>query len=417
MLLPYMRNGELFLERIGVKEVSEDVVKEKYLEPIKALTLDLIPVEDDAQALKLLKSYGFEVSVTSKSIIDAFLKRRKGVCSICGKEGEVVENRAFIYPFERKIDSIVNERNRLAFCLEHAFKLYSAMAYLYVVPIGGKDKLKFFFEGEGRAFRRFSYLFREFWRDRSELKNGKVAVKLSLKPYHGNEAFFSVLYDFVDFLRGRRMLQEAYDIERSIRAYLVYGSGQFYGSTIVEGTRLVELTKLLATLAEKKVVKGFFDDLVIPRGKDRKKNTLEREKFFSKLLDGKFDFILLNKIFIERVKRKLRVPRYYLPWARAYFEAFGGDILNPEVFERINGLGYSLGKKVKGTNLEKYFWELFRARGFEEFMNKLVELQAKLEISMDVRPFYENEKNWKVLKAILLNGMLNAIHGGEDEGD
>lgn len=72
---------------------------------------------------------------------------------------------------------------------------------------------------------------------------------------------------------------------------------------------------------------------------------------------------------------------------------------------------------VRGTNLEKYVWELFRARGFEEFVNKLVELQAKLEIAMDVRPIYENEKEWKTIKAILLNGMLNAIHGGEeDEG-
>ena len=46
-------------------------------------------------------------------------------------------------------------------------------------------------------------------------------------------------------------------------------------------------------------------------------------------------------------------------------------------------------------------------------MNKLVELQAKLETTLDLRPIYENEREWKVVKAILLNGMLNALYSRE----
>ncbi|WP_367883757.1 hypothetical protein [Thermococcus peptonophilus] len=93
--------------------------------------------------------------------------------------------------------------------------------------------------------------------------------------------------------------------------------------------------------------------------------------------------------------------------------------MDKETFEKINGLGYALGKAMKGTNLERYQWELFRARGgFEEFVNKLVELQAKLETGLDLRPVYENRNEWKVVKAILLNGMLNALYGGDKgEGD
>ena len=311
--------------------------------------------------------------------------------------------------------------------MEHAFKLYSAMANLFIVPLG-RERLKFFFDAEEETLRRMLFMFKQFWRDRVEFEKGKVRVGMTLRTYNPNETFFSILHEFVKFLKRRRLLQEAIDLGKLVRVFLVYGTGQFYGSEVIEGIKLVELINFLSEIQEKgretkkykrqdSAVALFFENLSVPRGKDKKKNTLEREEFIRKLLDGKFDFILLNRIFMERYKRDLPLPFYYLTWVRAYFKAFGGDIVDLRTFERVNGLGYSLGKMVRGTNLEKYVWELFRARGFEEFVNKLVELQAKLEIAMDVRPIYENEKEWKTIKAILLNGMLNAIHGGEeDEG-
>ncbi|BAA29238.1 hypothetical protein [Pyrococcus horikoshii] len=426
-LVPYLKNGELFLKDLGISEINEEIIEEYWARPIEELTLNFIPINDEGEGLRVLKSMGFEVSVTSREIKSAFLKRTRGVCSICGREGEVVANRAFIYPFERKIDSIVNEKNRLSFCLEHAFKLYSAMANLFIVPLG-RERLKFFFDAEEETLRRMLFMFKQFWRDRVEFEKGKVRVGMTLRTYNPNETFFSILHEFVKFLKRRRLLQEAIDLGKLVRVFLVYGTGQFYGSEVIEGIKLVELINFLSEIQEKgretkkykrqdSAVALFFENLSVPRGKDKKKNTLEREEFIRKLLDGKFDFILLNRIFMERYKRDLPLPFYYLTWVRAYFKAFGGDIVDLRTFERVNGLGYSLGKMVRGTNLEKYVWELFRARGFEEFVNKLVELQAKLEIAMDVRPIYENEKEWKTIKAILLNGMLNAIHGGEeDEG-
>jgi len=86
--------------------------------------------------------------------------------------------------------------------------------------------------------------------------------------------------------------------------------------------------------------------------------------------------------------------------------------LDKESFERINSLGYSLGKSMKGTNLENYIWEIFRSRGEEQFLNSLVELQLKLQRTIDLRPINEYE-NWKEAKAILLNGIVNALYGDE----
>ncbi|AFK21706.1 hypothetical protein [Pyrococcus sp. ST04] len=436
MLYPYLRNGEMFLKNLNIREITEETVKEYYLEPIMSMLAESKEVATEGDALNVLKAAGFEVSATTKSILDAFMKRSKGVCSICGKEGEIVENRAFIYPFERKIDSLVRENNRLAFCLEHAFKLYSAMAYLYIVPLGGKEKLKFFFDAEEKYFKRITHLFKNFWRERLSIESSKYFdVRFSIKPYNPHEAFFLTIHEFVKFLRRRGMIQEAIDVEKMVRVFLVYGSGQFYGSTIIEGTKLASLTKFFVTLQksgkeikmkkrtiqkEDSAVALFYERLEVPRGKDRKKNFIEREKFTIQLLNGKFDFVTLNKILMERRKEELPFPAYYLTWVRAYYEAFGGGGVDLETFEKVNGMGYSLGMKIRGTNLDRYLWEIFRARGFEEFVNKLVELQAKLETTLDLRPFYENEREWKVLKAILLNGMLNALYkeeGKENEGD
>jgi hypothetical protein len=435
MLDAYLKNGELFLREMGIGEVTPEVIEESYLLPVAEMA-NGTPVDSDEDALALLRRFGFELSGKTKEIFPALVKGKNGICSICGKKTLVVPNRAFIFPFERKIDSVVDEGTRLHFCIEHAFKLYSAMAYLYTVPVGNST-LRFFFDAPERELRRFKRTFKDdFWRENfrvtAETRDGKrkysISTKLALSRYHPSEAFFAVLHEFVKFLKNRRMLKETVEVGRTVRAYLIYGSGQIYRERVIEGTTLEKLIGFIDAIQEAgkeanwgkrhlekrdSAVVLFYEMLEVPRGKDRAKNFLEREEFISKLLSGRFDFVLLNEIFMERVKNKLPLPAYYLTWARSYFEAFGGDVVDKETFERINGLGYTLGRKMKGTNLERYQWELFRARGFEEFVNKLVELQTKLETSLDLRPVYEKRNEWKVVKAILLNGMLNALYGGE----
>lgn len=435
MLDAYLKNGELFLREMGIEEVTPEIIKENYLLPVSEMA-NGAPVDSDADVVALLRRFGFELSGKTRETLPALINGKKGTCSVCGEKTEVVPNRAFIFPFERKIDSVVDEGTRLHFCTEHAFKLYSAMAYLYTVPVGGST-LRFFFDAPERDLKRFKRTFKDdFWRENfkvtAETRDGKrrysISAKLALSRYHPNEAFFAVLHEFVKFLKNRRMLKETVEVGRTVRAYLIYGSGQIYREKTIEGTTLERLISFIDRIQEAgketdwgkrhlerrdSAVVLFYEMLEVPRGRDRTKNFLEREEFISKLLSGSFDFVLLNGIFMERVKNKLPLPAYYLTWARSYFEAFGGDVVDKETFERINGLGYALGKAMKGTNLERYQWELFRARGFEEFVNKLVELQAKLETSLDLRPVYENRNEWKVVKAILLNGMLNALYGGD----
>ena len=435
MLDAYLKNGELFLKSRGMENISEETIKQAYLWPIEEMSG--LNIGSEEEAVSILRKFGFELSGKTSELLPSFMKTSKGTCSICGKTGKVVSNKAFIFPFERKIDSVVNDNNRLTFCQEHAFTLYSAMANLFTVPVGEKT-LKFFFAGPEKDLRRFLRAFKSFWRERFEAvvreKNSKksysLRVTLTLSRYHPNEAFFAVLHEFVRFLHNRRLLGEVSN--RTVRAYLIQRldkKGQRYKNTVIEGTTLEKLVFFLNSIQEKgketqwgkkylqtrdSAVFLFYENLEIPRGgKDKSKNTLEREEFIGKLLAGKFDFILLNMIMIERAKKKLPLPLYYYTWAVSYLETFGGDNVDVETFKQINGLGYALGKKMKGTNLERYLWELFRARGFEEFVNKLVELQAKLETTLDIRPIYENEREWKVVKAILLNGMLNALYSKE----
>jgi len=438
LLDAYLRNGELFLKEERITEINESTIPELYLAPPREMISGLAPVETEGDLISLLRTCGFSLPRNDNKVkvLQSLTKTKKDYCSICGRKERVVRNKAFIFPFERKIDSIVSDSSRLHFCLRHAFALYSAMAYLYTIPIG-KYHLWFFFDAPERDLRRFKRIFKDgFWREKLTVeyreKNGRkvysLKVQLRLSRYHPNEAFFSVIHEFVKFLKDRNALNEGVEAGKLVRVHLVYGSEQFFETKIVEGTTFEKLVKFLNTLQESgkstswggrhlekwdSAVVMFYEGLEVPRGTDRSTNTLERERFISALLSGRFDFVLLNSIFMERIKKNLPIPPYYLTWARAYFRAFGGGVLKPEDFEKINRVGYFLGGRMKGTNLERYQWELFRARGFEEFINKLVELQAKLGVTLDLRPVYENREEWKVVKAVLLNGMLNAIYGGE----
>jgi hypothetical protein len=234
-------------------------------------------------------------------------------------------------------------------------------------------------------------------------------------------------------LHRKKLVKDLEDTIGNVRLVLAVGSGQIYHQKYVEGNVLDKVTKFLLRLIqestrkwqrmdEKKrpmkktpeslVFSGFFDNLTVMRG-DFIENCRPREEFAKGLLlESKIDFVTLNEIIMERMKHKERIvmPYDYLYFITSFMEVFG---LEKEMFDRINKLGYMLGSKMKGTNLENFVWEVFRARGLEQFYNSLVELQSKLKISMDLRAINENEKSWREAKAILLNGMLSALHGGK----
>ncbi|MEN3051933.1 MAG: hypothetical protein ABC596_09015, partial [Candidatus Methanosuratincola petrocarbonis] len=127
-------------------------------------------------------------------------------------------------------------------------------------------------------------------------------------------------------------------------------------------------------------------------------------------LNRKVDFEAISQIAFERQKlgELNPVPAYYGIIVTKYMEAFGME-KELENYRRLNAFGYSLGKEVKGTNQESFVWEIFRARGFEDLLNALSELQLKLGTRQNWDPIYDMKDEWKTAKAIILNGMMNAI--------
>jgi len=433
MLDEYFRNGKLFLSEVSEEQdipITEDFIHRHFRDPVKELVgeSNVGDKTSEKEMLRALRKY-FEISGKSinigKIVEASFSKTRDGYCSYCGKESAVFSNRAYVFPFERKIDSIAPEEARQQFCLQCGFTLFSGMAYLYK-----RGDIMFFFDSVRPEYiKKMSIPFKEDLRDPSNFNKLK---KLSIQTFHSYETIFVIMFEFVKHLYRKKLVKDYEGIVNNVRLILVAGSGQIFHQIYIEGTTLDRISQLCIKLIEGSVENwkkreeekkeklkifpedliflGFFNNLTINRGK-LSENCREREEFTKMLLDGRVDFITLNNIVMERLKRKEKfsIPLYYRSFIQTYMEVFD---LDKEIFEKVNGLGYALGKQMKGTNLENFVWDVFRARGVEQFYSTLVELQAKLKTSIDLRTLNEYEQGWREAKAILLNGMLNALYGG-----
>jgi len=436
MLDEYKRNGELFLRII--KESNEnknkdidDLIKENFRKPVLEL-VGHTAIPENASEKDMLDAVGspykggyFKISSNSYEILSAsFFKTRKGVCSLCGKTTDVFSNRPYIFPFERKIDSISPEDMRLQFCKECGFTLYCGMASLY--NRYAERPIEFFFD---------SYNQKNLWTINNLFKNSGLRdpnyynkiKNFKFFTYHPYETLFVIIFEFVNKLKEKNLINELKNID-DVKLLLVVGSGQIYETHITEGSKLNKFVKFfskiidaskenylniknkenLPTDSEHLIFNGFLNNLTV--GQNNKEKSRLRNLFVKNLLNGKMDFIILNKIIMNRVKDKEKwpFPFYYHNFLNLYMNIFKMET-EQQMFEKINKLGWDIGNKTKGTNLDSFVWEIFRTRGIEEFYNVLVELQAKLEMNMDLRPINEYEKEWRKVKAILLNGMLNAL--------
>ena len=88
-----------------------------------------------------------------------------------------------------------------------------------------------------------------------------------------------------------------------------------------------------------------------------------------------------------------------------------------KVFERVNAIGYGLGKEAEnlmGKSAQSALWDIFRTRTASDFVDALVKVQIKLRTSLNLREIEANKSRWREVRAILLNGMANALfRGGE----
>ncbi|MGC9123560.1 MAG: hypothetical protein ACP5IB_05770 [Thermoplasmata archaeon] len=448
MIDAYFRNGKLFLAKlehnrqqnalINFKEfldnfdyenfnIDDSYIENNFREPVKefAGSANVSNNATEFDLLRILKNF-FEISKKSKEILkSSFKDTHKGTCTYCNQESEVFSNRSYVFPFERKIDSILPEENRMHFCKKCGFTLYSAMGYLYT-----KNNLLFFFDSLNLYnIEKMSIPIKKELRDPSNYN--KIKGNLVFPTYYPNETIFVIMFEFAKYLERNNLISDYKTFLNDVRMYITAesGKGQIYKFYHIEGNileRIIEFyiklilegkvlnrteNKKITTSYEDLLFKGFFGNLIVNKGKPDENNRL-REKFITELLNLKIDFLTLNEIFMERkrLNEKVIVPYYYQKVISIFMEV---NRMDKEMFEKINGLGYRLGTEMKVNNLENYIWDIFRARGSEQFYNALVELQGKLKVYIDLRPINESEKNWREAKSILLNGILNAIYGGK----
>lgn len=449
MIDEYYRNGELFLAEMEKKRdeekyfeaidkivptlkgiINDDYIKENYREPIKELlgSANVSDKSTDRVLLKGLRKY-FEISgksIGSGRLLPTFFKTKQGACSYCGRKNEVFPHVSYIFPFFRKIDSITPDSNKPNFCKGCGFMLYSGMAYLYQ-----KGNLKFFFDSyDHKNIRKISIPFKEELRDPS---NSNKIRKLGVPTFHPHETMFVTLFECTKFWARKNLLKDVQDFVGKVRLVMAAGRGQIYSYRYVEGDVLDKLTEFFTKLIEESkaiykvktekerpkkiapedlIFSRFFGNLTVNKG-DFEENCRLREEFTKSLLSEKINHIAANEIIMERLKKGeiFPIPPYYRFFLKSFMEVFNME-KEKDMFEKINGLGYALGTQMKGTNLENFVWNIFRARGQEELYSSIVELQTKLQTSIDLRTINEYEKEWKKTKAILLNGILNALYGG-----
>ena len=448
MIDGYYRNGKLFLAELlkrkdddkyfGMNEVDEilkdlsiddDFIKENLKEPamefVGRITISNKTSERDI--LKAFKGKGFPISSRSYNagITPTFFKTSKGECSYCGNKDEVLNHVSYIFPFFRKIDSITPDNNKLKLCKKCAFTLYSGMAYLYQK---GAELLFFFDSYNFKSLKKINHFFKKE-ADLLDPSNKNRIRKFDRYPtYHPYDTIFIIFFEFVKRLHQKNLLSELEEVSNEVRLLMSYGSGQIYHYYVLEGNLINKLTRFFRTLMEKGkefkseqnniptedlILSRFFINLRINKGKFEEDTRL-RNLFVEYIIKNeKINFEIINEIIMRRIKDKTKphVPPYYKTFITTFLEVFGLSE-EKDMFERLNGLGYALGNRMKGTNLESYIWEVFRARGAEELYNVLVELQLKLKDSMDLRPLKEHEDEWRKVKAIIVNGMANALYGG-----
>ncbi|MBS7609307.1 hypothetical protein KEJ19_01890 [Candidatus Bathyarchaeota archaeon] len=300
------------------------------------------------------------------------------------------------------------------------------MAYLYA-----KGELLFFFDSYNLdSLLLINSAFKDL-RDPTQMNKIKKFTIPSLHPY---ETMLITLYEFTKWLKQKGILTETIEILREIKLILFSGSAQIYLSKVFDGTILEKIVRFFNVLISKgealyqsrpgeapqkmrispsdMIFHGFFRNLEVSRG-HLAENLRPRDQIAYSLLSGKVPFEALNEVIMERHKNKQQFPFYYKTFIISFLEAFGLDE-ERSMFEQINALGYALGREIKGTNLESFLWDIFRARGYEDLLNSLAELQLKLKIPLDWRFICAYEKDWRKVKAILLNGMANAIYGGRE---
>jgi len=457
-----------------VEKVDDDFIKKHTLDGPSALAagrVNLPQIETMNDLNWALRRFGgFKTTTYQKGTIDQlfFGKTEKGRCAHCGSTDDVIGNTAAIFPYEVEWGKgqglfLAPPQKRLAFCRRCAFLIYSGMGNTFNV-LSGRN-------GRKQKVRRINiifdsillaslYLMVKNFRRIQTFANSN-ARKLTLVPGGTHDALLFSIYEFFCTLAKISPAPAETDDDEKTSAnegeppdgsiitnadfapfkfvkninmfYLTSGKEEIPEGGMIDGNRLFGLMRFFMSLHEtanktdatgrrRPPFEAFMEGMTFQGSNEA--DTL-RNEFCGRLLNKEVSYHLITKlIFLKLGDKKQKdlikkgfspAPPYYLTVIRRYLEVFGTEEERKR-FEELNRLGYYLGTAMKGTkNLENFVWEVFRARGFEELLGALSELQLKLKQEQDWRPVLDNKNDWKTTKSIILNGMINGIYSGQRE--
>lgn len=361
-------------------------------------------------------------------------------CTICGKKG-TKNNIVLTYPFERQVKnyfSNFNVNNRIHLCPICQRVCFYAFGNVFYNQSDDRVSLFFLSSDDYTKIEKISEKFHEL--RIPEVENNpysNIRPRMGVNTYYPFEYLYSILFELYNTYPKER--NEISSLLEEVKVELVSykeGKGLSLFDLATSVTRLDKLMKIFTNFSEKienmnkkrqdenkkpidgvYAFKSFFNDLLIDGKKLEDKNRL-REIWTKKCLNKyRVDYITLNEIVMSNIstrKKKYKFIRYYVPAISSILEVRSME--ETEFFRAINGLGYHLGKKAEEEKVgENALWDIFRTRTPEDFTETLVRTQLKLRISLDLRKIEENKQRWRETKAVLLNGMANALFEGRGE--
>ena len=361
-------------------------------------------------------------------------------CSLCNNTGVKLNTQRF-FPFERKIVNYFpsfREKERLKLCTLHQKIYFYSFGNIFYNK--SNDRMSIFYPST-EDFEKIANLSKRIQQirisniEKDYFRNIKPEGIITYYPYEFlYPSLFSLYCWSLGKKRGKRdLINILTDIKIELISYLTGGLNIFDTSASISriddlfrifekfDTNLVGVNKRTRAKGEKsfsikKVFNWFFNSLTI-KGKNYEDKNKLREQWTKCLLQKyKVDFITMNEIVMDNIRTQgnnYKFIGFYDLIIRSILEVINMDELN--MFEQVNRMGYSLGKKAEDTLGESMLWDIFRTRTAEDFVETLVRTQVKLRTSLDLRKIEEGKSQWREVKAILLNGMANAFYGYKKE--
>jgi len=447
-----------FLEAKEVKDEFGKLIKdrekfEQFLDENKDTPLNNIKFkqEDGTQYIKRIirlsgktKPFSEDGAIIWDKIFKTGSKAKR--CSICGSERAKL-NTALLFPFDRKLlnyycglDEGANRLRLCSLCQRICFYSFGNIFYSK-----SNDRVTIFFPNSDNyeKIAKLGVRLKEI--EISQIKDNPYSnIRPSLSKgdftYYPSEFLFPILFALYRWSKekgDKEILNVVEEVNIELVSY-VAGRGLAIYDSYETLTKLDDIFRIFTQFEEKiislnkpreikekeplsptVVFNWFFNSLTI-EGKDYEAKNRLREDWTKTLLKKhKIDFITLNEIVMDNIKTKgnaYRFISFYNLMVKSILE--GLNMVNEmKVFEHVNGIGYSLGNEAEnlmGKSAQSALWDIFRTRTASDFVDALVKVQIKLRTSLDLREVEANKSRWREIRAILLNGMANALfRGGE----